>query len=390
MHRLQLHYTLGADSAPATVRNPLIDLLQALARHGSISAAARGLGLSYRHVWGELKRWEDKLGYGLVVWDKGQAARLTEFGAKLMWAERQAQARLSPQIEALRGELERAFSVAFDDRAHVVTMYASHDDALAALREFALAAGPQHEMRRDAEGPLHMDIRFCGSVDAIRALNEGRCEIAGFHTLDQPARGTLTERTYKPLLRPGRHKLIGFARRSQGLLVAPGNPLGLATLQNVARVQARYVNRALGTGTRLLLDELLDQAGLRGSSIRGYDTLEPSHAAVAHAVASGDADVGLGIESAAVNAGLGFVPLASETYYLVCLKSALAHPATLALLRLLGSSAWQVQLGELPGYRSADQPDVLTLHKVLPWWDFKPRKTGSQQKDGPRQAAGTT
>ena len=390
MHRLQLHYTLGPDSAPATVRNPLIDLLQAVARNGSISAAARGLGLSYRHVWGELKRWEDKLGHGLVVWEKGQAAQLTEFGAKLMWAERQAQARLSPQIEALRGELERAFSVAFDDRAHVVTMYASHDDALAALREFALAAGLQHEARRDAEGPLHMDIRFCGSVDAIRALNEGRCEIAGFHTLDQPARGSLAARTYKPLLRPGRHKLIGFARRSQGLLVAPGNPLGLASLQDVAQVQARYVNRALGTGTRVLLDELLGQAGLPGSSLRGYDNLEPSHAAVAHAVAAGDADVGLGIESAAVNAALGFVPLASETYYLVCLKSALAQPATQVLLRLLGSSAWRAQLSGIPGYRSADNPDVLALRRVLPWWDFKPRRSESRQKDGPRQAVGTT
>ena len=93
------------------------------------------MGLSYRHVWGELKRWEDELGNELLVWDKGKSARLSAFGSKLMWAERQAQARLAPQIEALRGDLERAFAVAFDDHAHVLTFYASHDDALAALRE---------------------------------------------------------------------------------------------------------------------------------------------------------------------------------------------------------------------------------------------------------------
>ena len=375
MHRLQLHYTLGPDSAPATVRNPLIDLLQAVAGHGSISAAARSLGLSYRHVWGELKRWEDKLGYGLVVWEKGHAARLTEFGAKLMWAERQAQARLSPQIEALRGELERAFSVAFDARAHVVTLYASHDDALAALREFALAAGQQHEVRRDAEGPLHMDIRFCGSVDAIRALNEGRCEIAGFHTLDQPARGSLAEHIYKPLLRPGRHKLITFARRTQGLLVAPDNPLQLASLHDVARTRARYVNRTLGTGTRLLLDQLLAQGGLAATSVLGYEHTEPSPAAVAHAIAAGDADAGLGIESSAIHAGLGFVPLAHENYHLVCLKSALDQAPTRALLRLLRSTAWCTQLDQMPGYRRAGSADVLSLRQVLPWWDFKPRRT---------------
>ena len=117
MHRLQFHYTLSRDSSPARVRNPLIDLLQAVSTQGSISAAARALGLSYRHVWGELRRWENELGNELVLWEKGQSARLSEFGTKLMWAERQAQARLAPQIEALRAELERSFAVAFDDSA---------------------------------------------------------------------------------------------------------------------------------------------------------------------------------------------------------------------------------------------------------------------------------
>ena len=105
------------------VRNPLIDLLQAVATQGSISGGARALGLSYRHVWGHLKRWENELGKELVVWEKGQAAQLSEFGAKLMWAERQAQSRLAPHIEGLRAELERSFAVAFDDSAHVVTLY---------------------------------------------------------------------------------------------------------------------------------------------------------------------------------------------------------------------------------------------------------------------------
>ena len=189
MHRLQFHYTLSRDSSPALVRNPLIDLLQAVSSQGSISGGARALDLSYRHVWGELKRWENELGNELVVWEKGQSARLTTFGAKLMWAERQAQARLAPQIEALRGELERSFAQAFDDSVHVVTLYASHDDALSALREHAL-----QQARELGHSPLHLDIRFTGSVDAIRALNEGRCVMAGFHTLQGTASKTLTER----------------------------------------------------------------------------------------------------------------------------------------------------------------------------------------------------
>ena len=384
MHRLLFNYTLvhladadRADRADAAerpggapvVRNPLIDLLAAVAQTGSISAAARRMGLSYRHVWGELKRWEAVLGHEVVVWEKGKSAQLTAFASKLLWAEAQAQARLAPQIEALRGELERSFSVAFDDAAHVLTLYASHDDALALLRE--------HALRQDT-GALHLDIRFTGSVDAIRALNEGRCVMAGFHTRDRPAPGSLAERTYKPLLQPGRHKIIGFARRMQGLVVAPGNPLGIETLQDVVRQKARFANRALGTGTRVLLEELLAQAGLEANQIAGFAGSEPSHAAVAQAVAGGMADVGLGIEAAARIRGLGFVPMAEESYHLVCLKDALEQPPVAALRKLLGTSAWHHAINTLAGYASERGGEVLALRDVLPWWNFKRKKRASQ------------
>ena len=361
MHRISLNYTLGTEAAPALIRNPLLDLLQAVSDQGSISAAARQLGLSYRHVWGELKRWDAALGQPLILWEKGQAARLTDFGAKLLWAERQAQARLLPQIEALRADLERAFAVAFDETAHVLTFHASHDEALVALAEHARQAR------------LHLDIRFSGSVDAIRALNEGRCEMAGFHVRIAPAQGSLTQRTYKPLLRPGRHKLIGFARRRQGLIVAPGNPLGLETLTDLADKGARFVNRALGTGTRVLLDELLAEAGIAPERIRGYAEVEPSHAAVARAIATGRADAGFGIEAGAQALALDFVPLAEEQYFLACLKSNLAQPATQALLDLLRTGAWQHSLSALPGYTPARSGEVLAMNRELPWWRFRPR-----------------
>ena len=365
MHRLQFHYTLSRDSSPALVRNPLIDLLQAVSSQGSISAGARALGLSYRHVWGELKRWENELGHELVVWEKGQSARLTEFGAKLMWAESQAQARLAPQIEALRAELERSFAVAFDDSTHIVTLYASHDEALSALREYALK-----QVSALDEQQLHLDIRFTGSVDAIRALNEGRCVMAGFHTLLHSGPKSLTERSYKSLLKPGLHKIIGFAQRTQGLMVAKGNPLGLHSLQDVANTGARFANRAIGTGTRVVLDDLLAQSGLSASQLAGYEHTEPSHAAVAHAVASGQFEVGLGIAAAAQRAGLDFVPLADERYHLVCLKSALQQPGIQALLQLLQTAEWQAQIAQIAGYTPLQSGEVLSMRKVLPWWSY--------------------
>jgi len=369
VHRVQLHYTLRRDASDALVRHPLIDLLQAVDAHGSISAAARALGLSYRHVWGELKRWEDELGSELILWEKGQSARLSDFGAKLMWAERQAQARLSPQIEALRADLERAFAVAFDPSAHVLTLYASHDDALPALRAHAAT-----------EHNLHLDVRFTGSVDAIAALNEGRCIMAGFHTLTQPDPDSLAARTYKPLLQPGLHKIIGFGRRTQGLIVAPGNPLGLHSLQDVARTGARFVNRPMGSGTRVLLDDLLAGAGLSAAALSGYADTEPSHAAVAQAVAAAPADAGLGIELAARSRGLDFVPLAHEDYHLVCLKSALEQPAIQALRATLHSAAWQERMAALAGYTCTRCGDILSLRERLPWWTFRKKSSPSRRR----------
>ena len=373
--KIELSYSLTAREAGAqAIRNPLTEVLHAVRQQGSIVAAAKSLGQSYRHVWGELKRWEKELGRGLIVWEKGQPARLTEFGDKLLWAEQQAQARLAPQIEALHADLERAFAVAYDDTAHVLTLYASHDDALVALREHAAA-----------QARLHLDIRFTGSVDAIGALNEGRCVLAGFHTPPQPAMATgatgagLAQRTYQPLLQPGRHKIIGFARRSQGLVVARGNPLKLATLADLEPRRARFVNRALGTGTRLLAEELLAQAGAQPAGIDGWDRTEPSHAAVAQAVASGTADAGLAIEAAARARGLDFVPLVQEVYYLVCLRSALEQPPMLALRDVLRSAAWQARLAQLPGYEPYRSGEVLSLRQQLPWWRYprpKKRRTG--------------
>ena len=362
MHRIQFHYTLSDTRGPALIRNPLLDLLHAVEDNGSISAAARQLGYSYRHVWGELKRWETELEHALIVWEKGQPARLTEFGTKLLWAERQAQVRLQAQIENLRADLERAYAVAFDDSTHVLSFHASHDDALSALREQARGQ------------KLHLDIRFTGSVDAIRALNEGRCMMAGFHTRMNPPRGSLAQRTYKPMLKPGLHKIIGFACRTQGLIVAPGNPLGLTGLKSLASGKPRFANRALGAGTRLLLEELLDEQGISASSIHGFDSAEPSHAAVAQAVASGQADVGMGIEAAARARGLDFVPVVEEQYHLACLKSALNEAGIQALLKLLGSADWQSTLSRLPGYTPDHCGEVLAMSRVLPWWRYRTQK----------------
>lgn len=357
VHKVELSYVLASGRAPeALIRNPLMDLLAAVRGQGSISRAARALGQSYRHVWGELKRWEKELGQPLIVWDRGQPARLTEFADKLLWAERQVQARLAPQIAALHVDLERAFALAFDVSASVLVLRASHDNALALLGEHCVPAR------------LHLDIRFTGSVDALQELNAGRCAIAGFHLPPRTTTDSLIGRTYQPLLHPDRHQLIGFARRVQGLAVAPGNPLDLHTIADVAARGARFVNRPTGTGTRLLLDAQCEQQGIAGSSLVGYDNEEPSHAAVAQAVAAGQADTGLCIEAVARSRGLDFMPLLWEDYFLVCDKVTLAQPAFRTLQTVLRSESWLRRLSTLAGYAPARSGEVLSLSEILPWW----------------------
>ena len=368
---VHLQYSFEADGQRgAALHNPLFDLLAAVHEHGSIQHAAKALGASYRHIWGALKRWEDTLGEPLVTWAQGQPARLTPFADRLLWAETRARTRLTPHIEALRAELERVLAEALDGSQHVLTIFASHDLALPLLRDLASSA----------QG-LHIELRFAGSVDALAALAQGRCRVAGFHVPALPGGSRQFAAAMKPLLKPGVHKLIGCLRRTQGLMVSPANPHQLRGLADLARVAgaARFVNRQPGSGTRLLMDHLLAEQGIDPAAIHGYHgPCEDSHVAVAAAVASGAGEVGPGIEAAARQFGLGFIPLIAEDYYLVCLKDALDHPAVAKLRAALESPAWAAALHGLPGYAAARSGEVLPLTQALPWWHFRlPKKAAA-------------
>lgn len=360
----------------AEVHNPLFDLLLAVREHGSIQHAARHLGQSYRHVWGSLKQWQEVLGEPLVTWSQGQPARLTPFAERLLWAEQRARARLTPHIEALRAELERVLADALDGSHQVLTLFASHDMALPLLRERALASQR-----------LHIELKFAGSLDALRALAEGHCLVAGFHVPPLQGDARVFARGLKPLLKPGRHKLIGCMRRMQGLMVAHGNPLKLRDLTDLSRRSLadgralRFIQRQSGSGTRLLTDHLFAKLGIRLPEGDASTALvEDSHVAVAAAIASGLADAGVGIEAAARAFGLGFVPLIEEDYFLVCLADTLEHPAVQQLRQALAAPGFALALHELPGYTAVRSGEILSLTRALPWWNFRQAKTDAMPR----------
>ena len=149
-----------------------------------------------------------------------------------------------------------------------------------------------------------------------------------------------------------------------------------ALLQALAGGRWRFVNRQPSSGTRLLMDHLLATAHLQPTHINGYQTrVEVTHVAVAAAVASGTADIGLGIEAAAHEFGLVFRPLADEDYFLVCLKHALDTPPVRALRATLACAAWAQTLQTLPGYGVQQPGEVLSLKRALPWWTYRRVKT---------------
>jgi molybdate-binding protein len=116
----------------------------------------------------------------------------------------------------------------------------------------------------------------------------------------------------------------------------------------------RFVNRQAGSGTRLLLDALLQRADVDVRSIEGYEILEYTHAAIAAYVGSGMADAGFGLEVPARRFGLDFVPLVSERYFFLCRNEFLAEPAMLELDSVLRDAAFRAQVAELPGYEPSE------------------------------------
>ena len=148
--------------------------------------------------------------------------------------------------------------------------------------------------------------------------------------------------------------------------------------QGLVRPGLRFINRQPGSGTRLLTEHLLTQAGIAPELVAGFHgPCEDTHVAVAAAVASGQADAGVGIEAAAVQFKLAFVPLADEAYYLVCRKDTLDRAGIARLRELLASVAWAGAVRSLAGCApAADAGQVLALTRALPWWHYRRPRPG--------------
>jgi len=228
----------------------------------------------------------------------------------------------------------------------------------------ALTTLGAHLGRRHARGGLRLAIGQATSLRALGALARGEAHAAGMHLLDEA-----TGEYNLPFIRrafAGRRVLVVTAAHwQQGLIVARGNPLGIAGAADLARPDLTIINREPGAGSRAALDHALLVSGTAPTAVRGYERTVGSHRVVAEVVAAGLADAGPGILAAASALGLGFIPLAEERYDLVFADETRESAPVAALLDTLASRAFRDEIDALPGYDISRTGSVV-LDELLP------------------------
>jgi molybdate-binding protein/DNA-binding transcriptional regulator YhcF (GntR family) len=194
-----------------------------------------------------------------------------------------------------------------------------------------------------------LQLEYVGSLGGLMALARNEADLAGIHLWDA------TSDSYNaPFVRrvlPGRSVvLLTLFHRSLGLIVQPGNPLGLQDLDDLTKPGVRFVNRQPGSGTRVWLEAQLKARGLGTDAIPDYDRVKLTHLAVAQAVAEEEATVGLGIQAAAAAYGLGFVPLTEERYDLALPEEVWVTGPAQQLVKVIRSPAFEEAVKALGGY----------------------------------------
>ena len=223
---------------------------------------------------------------------------------------------------------------------HSLVAIGSHDPLLDEVADLLHLADPA----------MYMSSSHVGSMGGIMAARRHENHIAGVHLLNESdgSYNTAFIRRYFP---NGGVRLVECVERTQGLMLPKGNPLGISGIADLTRPGLRYVNRQKGSGTRILIDYLCRRSGIDTSAIYGYEREEFTHTSVAAQIASGTADAGMGIWSAAQLYGLDFLPVCMEQYDLLIPDYAWETPMVQKLLEVLSGIGFRERLEALGGYK---------------------------------------
>lgn len=196
-----------------------------------------------------------------------------------------------------------------------------------------------------------------GSLDGLVNLRQGLCQISGAHLLDKS--GEYNAPFVRHLFPDRTMDMVTLAYRTQGLIVAAGNPKGVRSASDLAQTGLRFINRNPGSGTRLWLDAELERLGIPTESIDGYETIVNTHTECARAIASGQADAALGLQASALQHNLDFIPLFEERYDLVLPRE--QEDVLAPLLDYIQTNNFRQTVSTLTGYTTTHSGEQISL-----------------------------
>ena len=289
----------------------------------------------------------------LVPPAKGQPVRICQIGSKWVSVPVSATPYYIPEAD---GVIKRPGRT--NGRADLVVL--AKDEA--AQRRLVLAGCDP------ATGLLARMVEKISGVEIVSAaassklaltwLSEGKAHIAGSH-LEDAKTGEFNLPFIRKQFPDGDFRVVTFARWEEGLVVEANNPKGIRNVEDLVRKNVKFVNRESGSGSRALLDKLLQKAGIDAQKVHGYDRIAHGHLAAAYCVVAGGADACLATRSAAQSFGLDFIPLHSERYDLVMRKRTADLPAVQAFLDVLQRATLRRKLEVLAGYDTTQTGTVV-------------------------------
>ncbi|MEH7503883.1 helix-turn-helix transcriptional regulator [Neobacillus drentensis] len=199
---------------------------------------------------------------------------------------------------------------------------------------------------------------FTGSLNSLISMYNGECDIVSLHLFDGDT-GEYNLPYIKKILVGFPFILINLLSRKAGLYVKKGNPLNITTWTDLNRENVKIINREKGSGARILLEEQLRINKIPSRNIKGYEHEESNHLSVASAISTGIADVGVGIEKAAKIVGIDFVPLITEKYDLVILKTPESERLISTVKGILSSHQFQSEVNSIGDYDTSQTGKII-------------------------------
>ena len=201
-------------------------------------------------------------------------------------------------------------------------------------------------------------VAFEHSSRALELLQEGLVHIAGTHLVDKVT-GKVDLKPITKLFGRNPVAVFSYALWEEGLVTAAGNPKHIAGIADLARKDVRFANREPGAGCRRLLDDLLREAGIATTQVKGYERIIAGHLPAARLVRSGEADCCVNTSSVARALGLEFIPLAQKPYHLVIRRKQLNLPPIQTLIETLGRASFRREVEACTGYSMRTAGDRL-------------------------------